>query len=196
MKSRGLIFNGAMIRAILYGRKAVTRRCDMSWLKYKKNDEIWVKETWQAYEPHEMKFGGNSPFANCMMRVYAYPPIEGESIIKYRADNEGGSWRASIHMPRWASRLTLVLTEDAREERLWDITQTEAMLEGMPGVGDDNCIDFSASGIKRVQWFDDLGRKCTDFKYRAEFIELWDSLYPGSWERNDWVWRFELERVG
>ena len=78
----------------------------------------------------------------------------------YRADGEieGMRWRPSIHMPRVAARIIQPITS-IRVERLQDMRGADVAAEGFP---------FSS----------DLD----------QFKQLWESIYPGSWERNDHVW--------
>ncbi len=86
-------------------------------------------------------------------------------------------WRPSIHMPRWASRITLEIT-DIRVERLQEISYADAMAEGVP--------------------FTELppGQGRPDPLHRAKFADLWESINgPGSWEANPWVWVIEFKRV-
>lgn len=72
-----------------------------------------------------------------------------------------GKWRPSIHMPRWASRLTLTVTE-VRVQRLQEISEADAVAEG---VSD--------------KWSDSR---------RYGFSALWDSLHgPEAWDANPWV---------
>ena len=88
-----------------------------------------------------------------------------------------GYWRPSIYMPRWASRITLEIT-NIRCERLQDITETDAQAEEVP------CTELyhDVSG--------DL--------HRAQFADLWDSINQKrgfGWERNTWVWVIEFKRI-
>lgn len=95
-------------------------------------ERLWVREVWQAYDQQPKRFGGTSSLAGAMMRVYANPPIEGESVIEYRADEtkDTGRWRPSIHMPKWASRISLEVTE-VRVQRLQDVSEDDALEEGL-----------------------------------------------------------------
>mgnify|MGYP001599791009 FL=1 len=79
-------------------------------------------------------------------------------------------WRPSIFMPRWASRITLELT-DVRVERLLDITQKDAQAEG---------IFRSGNG-----WVSDEGQPVSITPRRA-YEDLWHSI-NGKWE-DQWVW--------
>lgn len=76
-------------------------------------------------------------------------------------------WRPGIHMPRWASRLTLHVT-DVRVQRLQDISEDDAQAEGCPCQSDDDLCGMEAAG-----WFRDL----------------WDSLNAerAPWSSNPWV---------
>lgn len=108
MKEHPILFSGEMVRAILAGRKTVTRRLNLRWARVKAGEGLWVRET------HSQAGTG---------RVF------------YRADDgtTAPSWTPSIHMPRDLSRVDLVATEDGREERLQDITEEEADAEGFGG---------------------------------------------------------------
>lgn len=167
-----------MVRAILAGRKTQTRRIvkplHMATVDAEQfpilamcphgrpGDRLWVKETWGAL-PHMM--GG----------------VQRETL-RYRADgeyqNERGTWRwrPSIHMPRWASRITLEIT-DVRVERLQDISEADAKAEGvsMPD-GTPTPPDF--------------------WSYQQEFRHLWEQINgPGSWDANPFVWVVTFRRI-
>lgn len=178
MKERGMIFNGEMVRAILDGRKTQTRRVmkpqpdedglakvingpwvDTSERIYRcpfgvPGDRIWVRETFSPVPDHEEPAG-------C-------------SAILYAADGNGpyGKWVPSIHMPRWASRITLEIT-GVRVERLNDISECDAKAEGAPTeccvIGDKHFLGFRS---------------------------LWKSIYGDeSWRSNPWVWVIEFKRI-
>lgn len=100
-------------------------------------------------------------------------------------------WRPSLHMPRWAARTFLELT-DIRIERLWAITEEDAKAEGVvpffehfPCIGRDQRIIGS-------------GERCADFPYRASFAVLWDEISDGGplWKDNPWVWALSFTKVG
>lgn len=85
--------------------------------------------------------------------------------------------KPSIHMPRWASRITLRIT-DVRVERVQDITEDDARAEGVAPVG----------------WIDetDVGMS----SYREGFARLWNRINgSGAWEANPWVWALSFEMV-
>ncbi|EHR1181179.1 hypothetical protein KS835_001534 [Salmonella enterica] len=83
-------------------------------------------------------------------------------------------WTPSIHMPRWASRITLEIT-DVRVERLRDLSEEDAKSEG---------IIPSAGGV------------LPGWEYRINFRDLWMDIYgTDNWEANPWVWVIEFKRV-
>jgi len=89
-----------------------------------------------------------------------------------------GRWRPSIHMPRWASRITLEI-DDVRGERLHEITEADAEREG----AQRQVIDCAA-GWPRLP------------SYRVGFAKLWESIHgSASWAANPWVWRVEFRMV-
>ena len=175
MKERPIIFSGPMVRAIQEGRKSQTRRvvklqpiaplsqlvdtpdlwtftcCDREWrCPYgQSGDLLWVRETWASPK---------------MQKGYVY----------YRADENdfGLTWKPSIHMPKWATRLWLRIT-NVRVERVQEISEEDARAEGVlsweEGSAHGNCYDG--------------------------FAEVWDSLNTRrgySWESNPWIWVLEF----
>jgi hypothetical protein len=109
--------------------------------------------------------------------------------VWFRADPErtspGIRWRPSIHMPRWASRITLEVT-GVRVERLQDISEADALAEGVTPKWEPGC-----SG----RLMEALG----GFSFRpaaSAYAELWEQINgPGSWDANPWVWVVEFRRV-
>ncbi|WP_313439410.1 hypothetical protein [Atlantibacter hermannii] len=156
----------------------------------KPGDRIWVRETYQGplfdYEHMEAYLEDNSKFEKpdfCVYRADGKPAPE-----FYDADdNLHCCWRPSIHMPRWASRITLEIT-GVRVERLNGISETDAKAEGidMEALFDSqDCYDCIADHNM-------TGRPTAtgSFKY------LWESIYGAeSWQANPWVWVIEFKRV-
>lgn len=103
----------------------------------------------------------------------------------YNAENEKEVWREcgftaapSIHMPRWASRITLEVT-GVRVERLQDISEADSYAEGAQ--------EWAASVVRDGNKFPSICKA-----YRA----LWESINgPGSWDANPWVWVVEFRRL-
>src|SRR5690348_15624171 len=111
-----------MIQAIQARRKRVTRRLSPQWMKVKKGDKLWVKETWRPETSHS--HGMNTCDCGDVNVTYA---VDGES--RYFEDSAinadwimpkaAGTGNVSpLFMPRWASRILLEVLGDTREERL------------------------------------------------------------------------------
>lgn len=144
-------------------------------------DRLWVRETF--YCDH---FQYPSAPIEEMRPLLEYR--EGHDCRSWEAgcpcrdENGRGSWRPSIHMPRWASRITLEVI-DVRVERVQDITDAEALAEGVTNYGDDSQFPpgFSMSTRAALNW-----------RPTHEFRDLWDSINgkrPGcAWSDNPWVW--------
>jgi len=134
-------------------------------------DRLWVRETWAAgacadeLSPSEL----HAPTwlrANGGLWYQAGPDPDRAGLVSRR-----GRWRPSIHMPRWASRITLKITA-VRCERLQEIDDHDAMREGVSPTGD------------------------TDGAYVAPFKELWGKINGAdSWENNPWVWVVSFKLV-
>lgn len=243
MKERPILFSAPMVRAILEGRKMMTRRvvkpqpvlnldsADILEIGKKENralgyfsgstpyrwshkdhapehtpcpygqpgDRLWVRENFQmtvsgfsqstenGYENFESFWldyaAGGEPAKFYFVNG---KPVEGTpEDVDYAMANrlsysgrEG--WRPSIHMPRWASRITLEVT-GVRVDRLQDISEVDARAEGAP------CDLATVDSVR-------LGATAS---HRAGFIRLWESLNgAGSWDaKNPWVWVVEFKRV-
>lgn len=186
MKERGMIFNGEMVRAILDGRKTQTRR-PIKW-KQTRFTEIGEREDgrkwpWSEDAEHACDFWHPCPFGAVGDRIWVretwarYNIDQNSHDIAYRATTpadwpEEGRWRPSIHMPRWASRILLEIT-DVRVERLMSISDGDAMHEGC-----------STADMKSGDCVADM------------FARLWASIYGAeSWKANPWVWVIEFKRI-
>ncbi|EPL5654731.1 morphogenetic protein [Klebsiella pneumoniae] len=149
-------------------------------------DRIWVRETFQGPLVHEELFEEYS----------AYPEkFETPEYCEYAADggvrpeycdlddNLRHGWRPSIHMPRWASRILLEIT-NVRVERLNSMHDVDAMREGIQNLTTCLHSDFGIPGVVNAQ-----------HPVRA-FQLLWESIYgTDSWHANPWVWVIEFKRV-
>lgn len=183
-----MIFNGEMVRAILDGRKTQTRRL-LKW-KQTRFTEIGEREDgrrwpWSEDAEHACDFWHPCPFGTVGDRIWvretfcAVPDHEepaGCSALLYAADGNGqyGKWTPSIHMPRWASRITLEIT-GVRVERLASVSDEDAGKEGYPA----NPAPYGGTMDKWL-WF----------------RGLWDSIYPDqSFKHNPWVWVIEFKVV-
>ncbi|MES0345712.1 hypothetical protein KDV22_09985 [Citrobacter koseri] len=150
-------------------------------------DRIWVRETFQGplvsdelfeeYRAHPEKF--ETP-------QYCEYAANGGAKPEYcdLDDNLRHGWRPSIHMPRWASRLTLEITS-VRVERLNDISEEDARAEGIIDGGCLNCGEPEPCGCVNQQ------PDATD-----AFAYLWQSIYgQENWDANPWVWVIEFRRI-
>lgn len=202
MKERGMIFNAEMVRAILDGRKTQTRRimknqpagdypetpalirnvgtgfqwhglygessifnCPLGSI----GERIWVRETFRVHSraTDVATLVYRASVRNSWTEQTHRVPV---SVCNKPATPE--KWTPSIHMPRWASRLLLEIT-DVRVERLNNISECDAKAEGGP-------------------------TECTLIgdKYFPGFRSLWKSIYgEESWAANPWVWVIKFKRV-
>ncbi|HBW8600725.1 TPA: hypothetical protein MFM53_002312 [Klebsiella pneumoniae] len=98
--------------------------------------------------------------------------------------SDAGKLRPSIHMPRWASRILLEIT-DVRVERLNTISEGDARSEGIIDGGCLNCGESEPCGCANPE------PDATD-----AFAYLWQSIYgQESWNANPWVWVISFKRV-
>ncbi|WP_395223915.1 hypothetical protein [Klebsiella pneumoniae] len=105
-------------------------------------------------------------------------------------------WTPSLHMPRWASRILLEIT-DVRVEQLNAISPEDAESEGLErtnftGFGDEPGLP---SYPEPDVYFDPLKKQWKEYPPEA-FAGLWESIYgEGSWQANPWVWVISFKRV-
>jgi hypothetical protein len=97
-------------------------------------------------------------------------------------------WKPSIHMPRWASRITLEVVS-VRVERLQDISEEDAMSESIES--------WEERGVDDAQdYYRDYVTGGHVYNAKDSFRSLWQSINgPGSWEANPWVWVVEFKRI-
>lgn len=170
MADRPIIFSAPMVRALLDGRKTQTRLvlkpqpenaspalwpgCCRPY--YAPGDRLWVRETWA----HERLSPDPDNPDN---------PDPAEPMLLYRAsysERRGVFWRSPIHMPRWASRITLTVT-DVRVQRVQEINEDDAAREGFPMPATEGHGSLSPM---------------------TDFAEVWDDLHGhGSWASDPWV---------
>lgn len=95
-------------------------------------------------------------------------------------------WRSSIHMPRWASRITLEVVS-IRVERLQDISEEDAKAEG---------VDYQAEEKDAFAGWYSADRTVLYDTAKLAFQSLWQSINgPGSWDANPFVWVVEFKRI-
>lgn len=139
-------------------------------------EHLWVRETWAA--PHSED--GRPPRA-----------IQCDQIrIHYAASEERGGllWRPSIHMPRWASRITLEIT-GVRVERLQDISEADAINEGIESLAYGGLTTYRNYALN-----DEWAEVSPMLESPIEsYRSLWESINgAGSWDANPWVWIVEF----
>lgn len=139
---RPIIFSARMVEAILAGRKTVTRRIITPRKSYDwaVGDVMWVRERWQVAWPCEAGvmieyLDGTTRLA--MSDSRSFNAWMRRMVVDYqsRTKHKMQYGKPSIHMPRWASRITLPITS-IRSEPLQDITEYEAIREGFESIED------------------------------------------------------------
>lgn len=138
-KPRGILFAGPMVRAILDGRKTVTRRVvsESARLGYP-HGEIETADVTGFVTTGDLPFSWRCPYpVGALLWVRETWAWSGETASRqpgdpvYRADGPGPwEWRPSIFMPRWASRIALRV-KDVRVERLQSVNEADAIAEGI-----------------------------------------------------------------
>ncbi|HCM3233631.1 TPA: hypothetical protein N3F73_005347 [Klebsiella pneumoniae] len=113
--------------------------------------------------------------------------------------SDAGKLRPSIHMPRWASRILLEIT-DVRVERLNAISEEDAQREGVhTEVWDQTVVarNYAARDEFFQFWSEDMPHYVEmNQLYRSSFRSLWESIYGAeNWQANPWVWVIEFKRV-
>lgn len=196
MKERPIIFSAPMVRALLDGSKTQTRRVvkvkpiEVSgFASYSPEaiasvvrnfcpygvpgDRLWVREM------HIL--------ANRYKNVWCTYPADGEHcVVPAPAFNDiykPGKVRPSIHMPRWASRISLEIM-DIRVERLHAIRERDAQAEGAK-----ECDYVTGREVL-------LAHPSQHGSFIQHYREIWETINgPGSWDANPWVWVIEFKRV-
>lgn len=176
-----ILFNTEMVRAILDGRKTVTRRVihipNYGYFmtepprvvsRYQTGDILYVRETWTILPV--------TPGDNFRPSGVYYYRADGDMRPDRYRDN---GWHPSIHMPKEAARIFLRV-QDVHVERVQEITGAECVREGIP-----------QESLKEVGEAFTLG----------QFADLWDSTVKPSdralygWDANPWVWVIDFERI-
>lgn len=189
-KCRPILFSGPMVRAILRGDKTQTRRVikpqPIQVERHERfhvrcpfglpGDNLWVRETFARTTDNESR--GAIAFKadnECQVYLCDYggegdPVGLGEATSCDEWDHEP-TWKPSIHMPRWASRITLEVVE-VRVERLQEMSEYDLAREGYHERSHAKCL--------------------------KAFVHSWDALNAKrgfSWESNPWVWVVEFNQT-
>lgn len=148
-------------------------------------DRLWVRETWIAAGDHVWTAGD-------VTRLRGIVPMD----LIYRASlngliGHGGPWFSPIHMPRWASRLTLAVTR-VKIERLQDISVDDVRAEGFGMLSKDGgqLYKFGLADRDGLPGNDNDGWHWKDWSadHKAAFARLWNSINgPDAWDANPWV---------
>ncbi len=156
----------------------------------KPGDRLWVRETFSiesnrwADDPYSPPHKDGRPtqrYEDDKWDQPHYKATDVEPELWYDdRDSPGCRWKPSIHMPRWASRILLEIT-DVRVERLQDITYEQATAEGVH------------RGPLREWCASDEGGACHKYPVPA-FRDLWQSV-GGNWDANPWVWVVGFKRL-
>lgn len=128
-------------------------------------DRLWVRETFRLFDSSVECACEDHCSCSC---------YHGKPMYRANGNDSEAKWIPSIHMPRWASRITLEIT-GVRVERLQDISEEDAKAEG---------IIPAAGGVEK------------GWEHRFNLRELWIGIYgEESWQANPWVWVIEFKRV-
>ena len=201
MTDHPLIFSAPMIRALIEGRKTQTRRVmnPHEWYQWKFDcvvgrharfvggdsgdvvshcrlpaivgDQLWVREAWKVIGRErngetELIFQYSADGA-----VYKFTEAEEFGSALAAWGKRGNANRSSIHMPRWASRITLTVKE-VRVQRVQEISEADAEAEGLKPTTCANVV-YEGEGFP---------------SYKSAFGIAWNSIHgPDAWRRNDWV---------
>lgn len=180
MAIKPILFNTEMVRAILDGRKACTRRILKGGIPFDEKAEYWnvlKKGEWSGPICSEYFIKQGSLYKpGDILYVRETFIRAADHTFWYKADDELWMskdllWHPSIHMPKEAARIWLKVT-DVRVERLQDMTDDDAEAEG--------CFDYTSTALG--------------------FPDVWNSTIKKSdldrygWNANPWVWVIEFER--
>ena len=205
MKDRPILFQGDMVRATLDDIKTQTRRIfkaknggvwpnanDLPGMRQilrncpsgQPGQRLWVRESHRSYAAYDSESFKKMQSRLCvsdaeMSRVVPLRYDADDHRVNWlRADAKQGKVRPSIHMPRWASRITLEIT-GVRVERLQDISEADAQAEGVVPCA------------RRV-----VGLPGGCDSHLCGYRQLWSQINgKGSWDANPWVWVVEFKRV-
>lgn len=215
MKERPILFSAPMVRAILAGTKTQTRRalrdqpCMLPYFNRghlsirvrgavyqafspnfppvrcpygQPGDRLWVRETWLDLQGTGVEYRDrDGRLQRCAYGADTPPGSHGDEARK----DYGLKWRPSIHMPRWANRITLEIT-GVRVERLQDISEADAISEG---------IESAYESWRDYRTDPAVNFPCADSPI-SSYQTLWESINgTGSWDANPWVWVLEFKRI-
>lgn len=187
-----MLMSGAMVVATLEGRKTVTRRLNRLWLRAKKGQHIWIRETtWN--DSHVARYAADG------------------RRIRARNGQRVAWWYSkvtcpSIHMPRRVCRILLKATEDARLEALPAITTQECRREGVvievydwdefySGYDQDAWDCPSCGGEGSVEYMDHPEVWGEDCPSEANHLVACPECPKNERERDEAIHRWKFERL-
>ncbi len=198
MSEKPILFNTEMVRAILDGRKACTRRILKGAIPFDEKAEYWnvlKKGEWSGPICVEYFMKQGSPYKPGDILYVRETWMDYAGLTMYKADCDiyrldslnfaGFGWKPSIHMPKKAARIWLRVT-NVKVERLQEITEDGAEAEG--AIDSRGFILSPDNEYNRIH------------TAREHFVEIWNSTIKGSdldrygWDANPWVWVIEFER--
>ncbi|MBN3093513.1 hypothetical protein H4F39_07395 [Pectobacterium brasiliense] len=151
-------------------------------------DRLWVRETFADVNTENgpaFTYRADDGLKFCLddESPVNYERYPGKNFAMWCGDlwrgEDGHIWTPSIHMPRWASRITLEIT-DVRVERLNSISESDALAEGFTST-----VQLTESG-------DDY----TGSYPSEKFSNTWQSIYGAeSWDANPWCWVITFRRI-
>lgn len=223
---RPIIYSAPMVRALLDGRKTMTRRLAWRWRlhddgtgrsadhgrtvwqKVQPGDRLWVREAWRPASWDEdgdfwieyvadgkrSEAFYNDDTDDLSERVCAELDRRGVKIDEngyYELDDDTKPRiRSPIHMPRWASRMTQIVTA-VKIERLQDISEADAIAEGLKGLTKDGrLVKYGIPDSDGLPGRDDIGWAWEHWNAdpRVAYRHLWEQIHgAGSWDANPFV---------
>lgn len=153
-------------------------------------DRLWVRETWLE-DPEDDGTWAYTQYMGCKGSPLSDIPkrFQKPDHCIFRADWNGPEmlWRPSIHMPRWASRILLEVT-NVRVERLQGISEDQVLDEGIGDHRFDCDRPVEPDGYPACS--------CGSIGYIDAFADLWNTINGhGAWDANPWVWVVEFKRI-
>ena len=173
-------------------------------------DLLYVREGWRCTGGGDLRniiyrADGDSPMSFCgiddgrdeILKVPEPHWAEWDRLV-YKT-SQGCNWRPNIHMPKWAAR-TWVKVLRVWVEQIQDISIDDVLAEGIESFGWDYAESSDDTGDMFMYWDNQNGDppKWADWITSCECIEdifraYWNFLYPGTWDKNIWVWVTEFE---
>jgi hypothetical protein len=171
-------------------RGAVSRDADdVGRCKYGEvGDRLWVRETFSLNHSIHYAHDNGRGVTGMMYRASTVGDVDPGHGRPFEGERR---WRPSIHMPRWASRITLEVT-GVRVERVQEITAGDCYAEGVRTVPSDQKAAFMPGTDIGAM----LGKP--DDRYRSVFMQYWEMLNAKrgyGWDANPWVWVIEFKRA-